>query len=98
MPDHFHVLITLGPQISIERGVQFIKGGFAFRAGRQLGFRPPVWQRGFSELRIYDAVGFGRVREYIDRNPVKRGVALNPAEYVYSSANCAFELDDVPQG
>jgi putative transposase len=98
MPDHFHVLMTLGREISVERAVQFIKGGFAFRAGKELGFRSPVWQRGFSEMRIFDAVGCARVREYIERNPVKRGLALNPAEYVYSSANGVFKLDEVPQG
>jgi putative transposase len=37
MPDHFHILMTLGREISIERAVQFIKGGFAFRAGKELG-------------------------------------------------------------
>jgi|SRR5437667_6181428 len=47
MPDHFHVLITVGQEISIERAVQFIKGGFSFRAGKELEFRPPVWERGF---------------------------------------------------
>jgi putative transposase len=98
MPDHFHILMTLGREISVERAVQFIKGGFAFRAGKELGFKSPVWQRGFSEVRIFDAVGCARVREYIERNPVKRGLALNPAEYVYSSANGVFKLDDVPQG
>jgi putative transposase len=98
MPDHFHILMTLGREISVERAVQFIKGGFAFRAGKELGFKSPVWQRGFSEMRIFDAVGCARVREYIDQNPVKRGLALNPTEYAYSSANVVFELDDVPQG
>ena len=42
MPDHFHVLITVGESISIERAVQFIKGGFAFRAGKEFGFASPV--------------------------------------------------------
>jgi hypothetical protein len=37
------------------QSIQFIKGGFAFRAGKELGFRAPVWQRGFSEVRIYDS-------------------------------------------
>ena len=54
MPDHFHLLITLGPEISVERAVQFVKGGFAFRAGKELGFKPPVWERGFSEVRVHD--------------------------------------------
>jgi hypothetical protein len=37
MPDHFHVLLTVGSEITIERAVQFIKGGFSFRAGKELG-------------------------------------------------------------
>jgi putative transposase len=98
MPDHFHVLMTLGREISIERAVQFIKGGFAFRAGKELGFNPPVWQRGFSEVRVFDAVGFARVREYIAENPVKHGLAITAAGYEYSSASGQFDLDDVPQG
>jgi putative transposase len=34
MPDHFHVLITVGAEMTVEKAVQLIKGGFAFRAGR----------------------------------------------------------------
>ena len=47
MPDHFHVLLTVDAGMSVERAVQFIKGGFAFRAGKELGMRSPVWQKGF---------------------------------------------------
>ncbi len=47
MPDHFHLLVTVGSDITIERAVQFIKGGFAFRAGRELGMGAPFWQKGF---------------------------------------------------
>src|SRR5690242_18521116 len=49
MPDHFHVLLTVDSQISIEKAMQLIKGGFAFRAAREFGFHPPIWQKGFSE-------------------------------------------------
>jgi REP element-mobilizing transposase RayT len=38
MPDHFHTLLTVEGHMTIERATQFIKGGFAFRAGRELGF------------------------------------------------------------
>jgi putative transposase len=54
MPDHFHVLLTVGAGLAVEKAVQFIKGGFAFRAGRELRFRAPVWQKGFSEVRILE--------------------------------------------
>jgi putative transposase len=98
MTDHFHVLITVSEEMTIERAVQFIKGGFAFRAGKELGFRAPVWQRGFSEVRVYDSEHLTRVKKYISQNPVKRGLAANPADYLYSSAHGGFALDDVPQG
>src|SRR5437763_16761891 len=98
MLDHFHVLITVGQEISIERAIQFIKGGFAFRAGKELGFRSPVWQRGFSEVRISDADHFCRAKEYIAQNPVKRRLAPVTSEYPYSSSCPGFEVDAVPQG
>lgn len=34
MPDHFHLLLTVGSEMTIERAVQFIKGGFSFRRGK----------------------------------------------------------------
>src|SRR5207248_851698 len=34
-----HVLLTIDTGMTIERAVQFIKGGFSFRAGRELGMR-----------------------------------------------------------
>jgi len=98
MPDHFHVLITLDSEISIERAVQFIKGGFAFRIGKVFRFRSPVWQRGFSEARIYDSKHFSSVLEYMAGNPIKRGLAQIGKQYPYCSLHPGFELDDLPQG
>jgi putative transposase len=50
MPDHFHLLIT--PVITLEKAVQFIKGGFSFRAGKALGFRGGIWQTSFYDRRV----------------------------------------------
>jgi putative transposase len=93
MPDHFHALIAVDPELSIERAMQFIKGGFAFRAGRELAFRAPVWQKGFSEVRILDAKAFENVRRYIHNNPVARGIVANAVDFAYSSAHPGYELD-----
>jgi putative transposase len=35
MPDHFHVLVTLDRNTSIERAVQLIKGNFSFRRKKE---------------------------------------------------------------
>ena len=98
MPDHFHALLTVECDLTIERAAQFIKGGFAFRAGRELGFRAPVWQKGFSEVRIADSDAFLRTAEYIRNNPVARHLEVTAARYPYSSAHPGFELDAPPWG
>ncbi len=97
MPDHFHVLITLGADISVEKAVQLIKGGFAFRGGREFGFRAPVWHKGFSEVRVTTAESYSHLRDYIRVNPVKRGLAATCEDCPYSSACPGFELDPPPQ-
>ena len=45
MPDHFHVLFTVDAAMTVERAVQFIKGGFAFRAGEVPGLAEGVFRR-----------------------------------------------------
>jgi putative transposase len=97
MPDHVHLLITVGAEMTVEKAVQLIKGGFAFRAGRELGFRVPVWQKGFSEIRVSDREAYLGVREYIHANPVKRFLVTEGAHYPYSSANLEFDLDPPPR-
>jgi len=92
------VLLTVGREMTIERAVQLIKGGFAFRAGRELGFMAPVWQKGFSEVRILDAEAYWRVAEYIKNNPVARHLATEANQFSFSSGHVGFELDAVPQG
>jgi len=43
MPDPFHLLIT--PTETLERTLQLIKGGFSYRARKELGFNEKeIWQ------------------------------------------------------
>ena len=42
-----------------------------------------------------DAPEYERIRNYILDNPVRRGLAPDPAEYLFSSAS--MTLDEVPQ-
>jgi len=98
MPDHVHLLLTVNSDISIERAIQFIKGGFAHRAGKELGFRAPVWQKGFSEVRVSDEARFDQFTIYIRNNPVRARLASRPEEFPFSSASNSLALDPRPQG
>jgi putative transposase len=96
MPDHFHALIT--PQTSLEKAVQFIKGGFSYRAKKELGSSLEIWQKGFQDHRIRDASDLAAHVIYIHDNPVKEHLCERPDEFPYSSAHAGFKLDAVPQG
>jgi len=96
MPDHIHVLLT--PITRLERAVQFIKGGFSYRAKKELGSNMEVWQKGFSDHRIRDASDYLQHVSYIRQNSVRKHLSERPEAYPYSSAHPGFELDPVPQG
>ena len=96
MPDHIHVLMT--PITSLEKAVQFIKGGFSYRAKTELSSNMEVWQKGFQDHRIRDAADYDVHVNYIRQNPVRKGLCGRAEEYPYSSAHVGFALDAVPQG
>jgi putative transposase len=96
MPDHIHVLLT--PTTSLEKAVRFIKGGFSYRAKKELGSPMEIWQKGFSDHRVRDAGDYLRHVDYIRRNPVRKNLCDRVEEYLYSSAAAGIELDPVPQG
>ena len=91
MPDHFHAIITPAPEVSLEKAVQFIKGGFSFRYKSKLD----VWMRGFNESQILTEDKFRNTVRYIEQNPVRLGLVLSPEEYPYSSASFG-EVDPMP--
>jgi putative transposase len=98
MPNHAHILLTLCSNVTLERAVQLIKGGFSFRAGKDLGIKREIWQRGYVDHRIRDYQDYMHHREYIRQNPVKAHLVEAPDEYPYNSARKSFQLDPIPQG
>jgi putative transposase len=96
MPDHIHVLLT--PNTSLEKAVQFIKGGFSYRAKKEIGSNMEVWQKGFSDHRIRDAEDYAKHVFYIRQNPLREHFCQHEMEFPYSSAHAGFELDPAPQG
>jgi putative transposase len=65
MPNHFHLLLTPAAEISLEKAVQFIKGGFSYRAKRELHFAFEIWQASFVNHRIRDAEDYKHHHTYI---------------------------------
>ena len=100
MPEHIHLLISEPQRGSVSTVMQAIKQSFASKLLRRLREASDprqgslwslalehghVWQR-----RFYDFVVFTRDKRteklrYMHRNPVKRGLVLEPGDWSWSS-------------
>jgi putative transposase len=100
MPEHVHLLLTEPERGNPSVVMQAIKQGFARRLlsrlrkrkhGQQLSlWSGPVDRGHFWQTRFYDFVVFSEKKRieklrYIHRNPVKRGLVLEPDQWPWSS-------------
>ncbi len=92
MPDHLHMILTPAADVSVERALQFIKGGYSFR----LRSKTKLWQESFAWERVKDVRDFEVHRQYIHANPVRQHLCAGADDYEYSSAR-GLGVDPVPQ-
>ena len=76
--------------------MQLIKGGFSFRARKELGFIAG-WERSYYDRRVRGWEEYCAFKNYIHLNPVKKGLVAVAEEYPYSSAKPGVVLEAVPQ-
>ncbi len=75
VPNHFHLLLTPAAEVPLEKALLLIKGGFSYRAKRELHFAFEIWQASFVNHRIRDAEDYKHHHTYIGENPVKARLA-----------------------
>jgi|SRR5689334_2494141 REP-associated tyrosine transposase len=97
MRNHFHALLTPSPETSLEKCMQYIKGGFSFRAKKDLGFAGEIWQEGYNEHRLKDVRDYREHVRYIHENPVRARLCEEANDFEYSSANGKHEVDPAPE-
>ena len=85
MPNHVHILIT--PNIELAKITRAIKGKSARLANAILGLTGrPCWQDESFDHWIRHPGQFEKVKSYIERNPVRAGLAETPEQWPFSSA------------
>jgi len=95
MPDHVHLLLTPAHDVTLERVMQLIKGGYSHAVGVEIS-RREIWQKGFTDHRIRDEHDLAGHRLYIHKNPVMGKLVVCESEYRYCSAFPGFKLDPWP--
>jgi putative transposase len=93
MPDHIHLILTPAPEVSLEKAMQYLKGGFSFQVKSNFD----VWEKSFMEHRIKDSRDLEHHRRYVEENPVRARIVVLAAEYRYSSASRVGAIDPVPE-
>lgn len=91
MPDHLHAILTPAPDVSLEKAMQHIKGGFSFRLKSKLD----VWMRSFNQTQVLSGDKYLAAMRYIEENPVRSRLVASAVEYSYGSA-CCNGLDPIP--
>jgi REP-associated tyrosine transposase len=85
MSNHVHVLVT--PHIAPPKFMQSLKGFTAREANKLLGRTgEPFWQSESYDHTLRNDEEFGKIRNYIEQNPVKAGLVASAELYCWSSA------------
>jgi putative transposase len=92
MPDHIHLLLTPAPEVSLEKAMQFIKGGFSFRLKSKLD----VWSHSFNQTQILTPEKFEACKTYIEQNPVRAVLVPSPEAFAHSSKQHQQIIDLIP--
>jgi REP element-mobilizing transposase RayT len=90
MPNHVHVLFKAGTVSMAE-----IVGGWKKHTGRLanklLGKRGAFWAEDYFDTYMRDAKPKARTVRYIENNPTKAKLVLDPKDWPWSSARCRDE-------
>jgi REP element-mobilizing transposase RayT len=85
MANHVHLLLT--PQVEVAKITHSLKRFTARTANRILGLTGQTfWQDESYDRLVRDDREFDRIVRYIEDNPVKAGLATEPAGFPWSSA------------
>ena len=86
MPNHLHVIVKVPQGQSIVKIIYTWKSYTAHQANKILSRSGSFWMQEYHDRYIRDENHFVRAIQYIDNNPVKAGLAPDPAAWRWSSA------------
>jgi putative transposase len=85
MPNHVHLLAT--PAVALPRLTKSLKGITSKRANAMLAMTgSSFWQEESYDHRVRNEREFEKIRNYIEENPVRAGLARDARQYRWSSA------------
>ena len=87
MPDHWHLLCAPNQHQSISKIISSIQMWISNHTGKYLTSHDATWHKGFYETKIRSSKQFSYICQYIENNPVAKGLVDKKNEWNDSSAN-----------
>ena len=86
MPNHVHLLLRPPHETSLAKMMHGINISFQHYLNDKTGFVGHVWQSRYFSAPVEEGDDLWRVSAYIDKNPLRGGLATDPCAYQFSSA------------
>ncbi len=94
MPDHLHLLIALGIEISLSKSMGDFSRFTSLNINSLLKRQRNLWQNGFYDHSIRRSVEkCPMLTEYIHNNPVRKGLCSFPEDWRWSTAHSTFACE-----
>ena len=87
MPNHGHILISPFEGFTLSSIIHSIKSFTANKANRILDLNGRFWSPDYFDRYMRNQDHFLRTKRYIEENPVKAGLCVDPADWPWSSAS-----------
>jgi len=80
MPEHVHLLLSEPKKAALSKALQALKLSVAVQSTQR-----PFWQARYYDFNVFASDKRVEKLRYMHRNPVKRGLVSEPAEWAWSS-------------
>ncbi len=85
MPEHVHLLVSEPESGVLAEAIHYLKLSFAKSVCRISGKSGAFWEKRYYDRNVRDEREFKVKLRYLHRNPVKRGLVKEEAEWKWSS-------------
>jgi putative transposase len=95
MTNHYHVVVQT-PEGDISAGMHRLNWLYAYRFNERHGFTGHLFERRFDSVLIESDRQLLETVRYVELNPVRAGICVDPAGWVWSSHRAAIGAERPP--
>lgn len=85
MNTHFHMVLQTSNHMVLSKHIAYLKWHYTLWSRKKYGWKGPLWRERYKSLPIENEEYLYACGTYVEYNPVRAGICINPTNYPYSS-------------